>query len=159
MKQLERVAPDKPFFIYYVPGGTHAPHQPTTEWIEKFKGKFDMGWNKLREQIFANQKKLGVIPPDTKLTPWPNDAPEVGPLTADEKKLFARQVEVFAALPGLHRPRDRPGHPGHRGHGQARQHADHLYQRRQRHERRRHADRHAQRVGASTDVDVPVEIS
>ena len=62
MSSLNAAAPDKPFFVYYVPGGTHSPHQPTPEWIEKFKGKFDMGWNKLREQIFANQKRLGVIP-------------------------------------------------------------------------------------------------
>ena len=69
---LNAAAPDKPFFLYYVPGGTHSPHQPTKEWIEKFKGKFDMGWEKLREQIFANQKRLGVIPADTQLTPWPD---------------------------------------------------------------------------------------
>ncbi len=59
--------------MYYAPGGTHAPHHPTQEWIEKFKGKFDMGWNNLREEIFANQKKLGVIPQDAQLTPWPDD--------------------------------------------------------------------------------------
>src|SRR6266481_786390 len=62
MRDLNAVAPDKPFFVYYVPGGSHSPHQPTREWIEKFKGKFDMGYEKLREQIFANQKRLGVIP-------------------------------------------------------------------------------------------------
>ena len=62
MKELNAAAPDKPFFVYYVPGGSHSPHQPTKEWIDKFKGKFDMGWNALREQIFANQKRLGVIP-------------------------------------------------------------------------------------------------
>jgi arylsulfatase len=70
---LNASAPDKPFFLYYVPGGTHAPHQPTKEWIEKFKGKFDMGWNAMRDQIFANQKRLGVIPANAKLTPWPED--------------------------------------------------------------------------------------
>ena len=64
MSELNAIAPDKPFFVYYVPGGTHAPHQPTPEWIEKFKGKFDMGWNALRDKIFANQKRLGVIPED-----------------------------------------------------------------------------------------------
>ena len=62
MTELNAAAPEKPFFLYYVPGGTHAPHHPTPEWIAKMKGKFDMGWNELREQIFANQKKLGVIP-------------------------------------------------------------------------------------------------
>ena len=78
LKKLNAAAPDKPFFCYYVPGGTHAPHHPKKEWSDKFKGKFDMGWNELREQIFANQKKLGVIPPDTKLTPWPDGQPEFG---------------------------------------------------------------------------------
>ena len=75
LNDLNSAAPDKPFFLYYVPGGTHSPHQPKKEWIEKFKGKFDMGWEKLREQIFENQKRLGVIPVDTQLTPWPNDLP------------------------------------------------------------------------------------
>jgi arylsulfatase A-like enzyme len=98
MKQLNAGAPGQPFFLYYVPGGTHAPHQPTKEWIEKFKGKFDMGWNELRNQIFANQKKLGVIPANAKLTPWPDDIlKKWDDLTPDEKKLFARQAEVFAA--------------------------------------------------------------
>ncbi len=76
LKGLNTAAPDKPFFLYYVPGGSHAPHQPTKEWIDKFKGKFDMGWNELREQIFANQKKLGVIPPGTQLTAWPDALPK-----------------------------------------------------------------------------------
>jgi len=97
VRQLDAAAPDKPFFVYFVPGGTHAPHQPTPEWIEKFKGKFDMGWNALREQIFANQKRLGVIPAETALTPWPDELPAWDSLSADEKKLFARQAEVFAA--------------------------------------------------------------
>jgi arylsulfatase A-like enzyme len=97
MKKLNASAPDKPFFVYYVPGGTHSPHQPTKEWIDKFKGKFDMGWNALREQIFANQKRLGVIPANTQLTPWPDDLKKWDTLTADETRLFARQAEVFAA--------------------------------------------------------------
>ena len=97
LNDLNTAAPDKPFFLYYVPGGTHAPHQPTQEWIDKFKGKFDMGWNELREQIFANQKRLGVIPANTQLTPWPDQLPKWDTLTPDEKKLFARQAEVFAA--------------------------------------------------------------
>lgn len=98
INMLNEVAPEKPFFVYYVPGGTHAPHHPTPEWIAKFKGKFDMGWNALREQIFANQKKLGVIPQDAKLTPWPDDLlKHWDKLTPDEKKLFARQAEVYAA--------------------------------------------------------------
>jgi arylsulfatase len=96
MKGLNDVAPDQPFFVYYVPGGSHSPHQPKKEWVEKFKGKFDMGWNAMREQIFPNQKKLGVIPANTELTPWPDDLPKWEKLSPDEKKLFARQAEVFA---------------------------------------------------------------
>jgi hypothetical protein len=72
-----------------VPGGSHSPHQPKKEWIDKFKGKFDMGWEKLREQIFANQKRLGVIPANTKLTPWPDDLPKWDSLSFLQKKLYA----------------------------------------------------------------------
>jgi arylsulfatase len=84
-------------FVYYVPGGSHSPHQPTPEWIDKFKGKFDMGWNAMRDQIFANQKRLGVIPANAQLTPWPDELKKWETLSADEKKLFARQAEVYAA--------------------------------------------------------------
>ena len=100
MRQLNAVAPDKPFFIYYVPGGTHAPHHPTPEWIKKISDMhlFDKGWDELRTQIFENQKKLGVIPQDAKLTPWPADLlKHWDQLNADEKKMFLRQVDVFAA--------------------------------------------------------------
>ena len=100
MNQLNALDPDQPFFVYYVPGGTHAPHHPTPEWIKKISDMhlFDKGWNELREQIFANQKKLGVIPQDAKLTPWPDDLlKNWDQLSADEKKLFIRQVDVFAA--------------------------------------------------------------
>lgn len=98
INMLNQVAPEKPFFVYYVPGGTHAPHHPTPEWIAKFKGKFDMGWNALRDQIFDNQKRLGVIPKDAKLTPWPDDLlKHWDTLTPDEKKMFAHQAEVYAA--------------------------------------------------------------
>ena len=96
MQNLNAVAPDKPFFVYYVPGGSHSPHQPKPEWVEKFKGQFDTGWNVMREQIFANQKRLGVIPANAQLTAWPDDLPKWDTLSADEKKLFARQAEVFA---------------------------------------------------------------
>lgn len=97
IKMLEAVNPKKPFLIYYAPGGTHAPHHPTAEWIEKFKGKFDLGWNAVRDQIFANQKKLGLIPQNAKLTPWPDYLQHWNTLSADEKKMFARQAEVYAA--------------------------------------------------------------
>jgi arylsulfatase A-like enzyme len=100
VNRLDALDPDQPFFVYYVPGGTHAPHHPTPEWIKKVSDMhlFDQGWNKLREQIFANQKKLGVIPPDAKMTPWPKELlKEWEQLTADEKKMFVRQADVFAA--------------------------------------------------------------
>jgi arylsulfatase A-like enzyme len=100
MKMLNEVDPAKPFFVYYVPGATHAPHHPTPEWIKKISDMhlFDKGWNELREQIFANQKRLGVIPPDAQLTPWPDDLlKKWDALTADEKKMFIRQADVYAA--------------------------------------------------------------
>jgi arylsulfatase A-like enzyme len=96
MNDLNAAAPDKPFFLYYVPGGSHAPHQPKEEWVEKFKGKFDTGYEKMREEIFANQKKLGVIPASAQLTPWPDDIPKWDSLSASQKKLYARQAEVYA---------------------------------------------------------------
>ncbi len=74
IQRLNAVSPDQPFFVYYVPGATHSPHQPKPEWIAKFKGKFDMGWNALRDTIFANQKRLGVVPANAQLTPWPDTA-------------------------------------------------------------------------------------
>ena len=97
LNQINAAAPDKPFFCYYAPGATHAPHQPTQEWIDKFKGKFDNGWNAIRDSIFANQIRLGVIPANTKLTQWPSFLPDWNTLTADQKRLFAKQAEVFAA--------------------------------------------------------------
>jgi arylsulfatase A-like enzyme len=100
MNRINALDPDQPFFIHYTPGGTHAPHHPTKEWVEKISRMrlFDEGWNKLRETIFENQKRLGVIPKDTKLTPWPKDLlKDWDQCTADEKKLFLRQVDVFAA--------------------------------------------------------------
>jgi arylsulfatase A-like enzyme len=99
LKGLNAAAPEKPFFLYYVPGGTHAPHQPTPEWIKKISDMhlFDKGWNELRETIFANQRKLGVIPPGTQLTPWPDSLPKWDTLNANQKKLFTRQADVFAA--------------------------------------------------------------
>jgi arylsulfatase len=100
MNRINALDPNQPFFVYYVPGGTHAPHHPTPEWIEKISKLhlFDKGWNALREQIFANQKKLGVIPADAKLTPWPDDLlKKWDSLNDGEKKLFIRQADIFAA--------------------------------------------------------------
>src|SRR5262245_18326197 len=100
MKRITAIDADQPFFVYYVPGAVHAPHHPTPEWVKKIHDMhlFDDGWNKLRETIFANQKKLGVIPRDAKLTPWPKDLlKRWDQLTADERKMFIRQADVFAA--------------------------------------------------------------
>lgn len=101
LNRVNQVDPSKPFFLYYVPGATHAPHHPTKEWVDKIHNLhlFDDGWNKLRERIFENQKRLGVIPPDTKLEPWPtNLIKNWDDCTPEEKKLFIKQVEVFAAF-------------------------------------------------------------
>ena len=98
--RMNQIQPGKPVFIKYAPGATHAPHHPTKEWVEKISKLkiFDEGYEKIRERIFENQKRLGVIPKDTKLPPWPKEIlKEWDTLSADEKKLFIRQVEVFAA--------------------------------------------------------------
>lgn len=100
MTRMHQTDPNKPLFIKYAPGATHAPHHPTKEWVDKISAMhlFDDGYEKLRERIFENQKRLGVIPEDTKLAPWPKDMLKPwDQLSADEKKLFIRQVEVFAA--------------------------------------------------------------
>ncbi|MEX2172582.1 MAG: arylsulfatase [Pirellulales bacterium] len=91
------LTPDKPFFTYFAPGATHAPHHVPKEWIDKYKGKFDQGWDKLREETLARQIALGVVPKGTKLAPKPEAIKDWDKLSADEKKLFARQMEVFAA--------------------------------------------------------------
>lgn len=100
MNRINALSPDQPWLIKFAPGATHAPHHPTQEWVKKISDMhlFDQGWNKLRETIFANQKRLGVIPQNAKLTPWPSDRiKDWDKLTDDEKKLFIRQVDVFAA--------------------------------------------------------------
>jgi len=92
------LTPDKPFFIYFAPGATHAPHHVPKSWIAKYKGKFDQGWDALREQTLTRQKRLGVVPPETKLAPNPAAIKNWAALSPDEKKLFARQMEVFAGF-------------------------------------------------------------
>lgn len=94
----QSLTPDKPFFIYYAPGATHAPHHVPQAWIDKYKGKFDQGWDVLRQQTLDRQIKMGIVPPGTKLAPKPVDIKDWDKLSADEKKLFARQMEVFAAF-------------------------------------------------------------
>ncbi len=100
LNRINQTDPSKKFFVKYAPGATHAPHHPTQEWVDKIHAMhlFDQGYEKLREQIFENQKRLGVIPKSTKLEPWPNDVLKPwNELTPTEQKLFIRQVEVFAA--------------------------------------------------------------
>ena len=102
IKQLKEIAPSKPWFVYYVPGATHAPHHPTPEWIKKISAMhlFDGGWNKVRETIFANQKRLGIMPENAKLTPWPEGEkglPDWDSLGDLEKKLFIKQADIYGA--------------------------------------------------------------
>ena len=89
--------PDKPFFLYYTPGSAHAPHHAPKDWIAKFKGQFDQGWDKVREETFARQKQLGIIPQNAKLTPMPAGVPAWDTLDSDQKKVYARMMEVYAA--------------------------------------------------------------
>ena len=98
MKFQKALTPDKPFFIYFAPGATHAPHHVPKEWIAKNKGRFDGGWDKLREETLARQIALGVVPPGTKLANKPEAIKDWDKLTADEQKLFARQMEVYAGF-------------------------------------------------------------
>ncbi|MFN5949417.1 MAG: arylsulfatase, partial [Pirellulaceae bacterium] len=98
MRSQQSLTPDKPFFMYFATGGTHAPHHAPKAWIEKYKGKFDMGWDKLREQTLARQIELGVVPKGTKLAAKPEAIKDWDDLSDDEKRLFARQMEVFAGF-------------------------------------------------------------
>jgi arylsulfatase A-like enzyme len=94
----QALTPDKPFYMYYAPGATHAPHHVPKEWIAKYKGKFDQGWDKLREETLARQIQLGVVPAGTKLTARPKEIPAWDSLSTDQKRLFARQMETFAGF-------------------------------------------------------------
>lgn len=98
MSAQKSLTPDKPFFTYFAPGATHAPHHVPREWIAKYKGKFDQGWDKVRDETLARQVKLGVVPAGTKLAPKPEAIKDWEQLSADEKKLFTRQMEVFAGF-------------------------------------------------------------
>jgi arylsulfatase A-like enzyme len=98
IRRVDAVAHDRPLFVYYAPGATHGPHQPTAAWIAKFKGKFDSGWNAYRENAFERQKRLGVIPQTAKLTPWPDSLPKWETLSFDQKRLYSREMEVYAAF-------------------------------------------------------------
>lgn len=94
----EAAAPQKPYFLYFATGAVHTPHHVPQEWIDRNKGRFDAGWDKYREETFARQKKLGIIPADAKLTPRPEGIPAWSSLSADQKKVYARQMEVYSAF-------------------------------------------------------------
>jgi arylsulfatase A-like enzyme len=98
MQYQKSLTPDRPFFMYFAPGATHAPHHVPKEWIAKYKGKFDKGWDAMREEVLARQITLGVVPAGTKLAPKPEAIKDWAALTADEKKLFARQMEIYAGF-------------------------------------------------------------
>jgi len=98
IRSQQALTPDRPFFTYFAPGATHAPHHVPKDWIARFRGKFDTGWDVYREQTLARQKQLGIVPQNTKLAPKPEAIKDWDKLTADERRLFARQMEVFAAF-------------------------------------------------------------
>ncbi len=98
MRSVKALAPEKPFFIYFAPGALHSPHHVSNHWIAKYSGMFDSGWDKLREDTLARQIQLGVVPPGTKLAPKPHFIKDWNSLSADEKRLFARQMEVYAGF-------------------------------------------------------------
>jgi len=98
VRQQRLLAGDKPFFMYFAPGATHAPHHVPKEWADKYKGKFDQGWDKLREETFARQKKLGVVPQNCELTERPKEIPAWDSQTAEFKRVLAREMEVYAGF-------------------------------------------------------------
>ncbi len=98
MKYQKALTPDKPFFVYFAPGATHAPHHVPKEWIERRKGKFDKGWDAMREETLKRQIANGIVPKGTKLAPKPKAVLDWEKLSSDQKKLFVRQAEVFAAF-------------------------------------------------------------
>ena len=98
VRQQKALMPDKPFFMYFAPGACHAPHHVPKEWADKYKGKFDQGWDKLREQIFARQKELGVVPGDAELTKRPQEIPAWDQMPQELRPILARQMEIYAAF-------------------------------------------------------------
>jgi arylsulfatase A-like enzyme len=98
MQREKEIDPARPFFLYVAPSATHAPHMAPKEWIDKFPGQFDMGWDRYREVTMERQKKLGLVPPDTKLTPRPESLPAWDSLNSDQKRLYARMMEIFAGF-------------------------------------------------------------
>jgi arylsulfatase len=98
VREQRSLAPDRPFFLYFAPGATHAPHHVPPEWAEKYKGRFDQGWDSLREEMLARQKELGVVPPETELTPRPKEIPAWDEMPAELKPVLSRQMEIYAGF-------------------------------------------------------------
>jgi arylsulfatase A-like enzyme len=98
VRQQKSLTPDKPFFMYFAPGATHAPHHAPKDWVDKYKGKFDQGWDKLREQTFARQKKLGVIPANAQLTARHDGIPAWDTISAEMRPVYAREMELYAGF-------------------------------------------------------------
>ena len=97
-RSQQALTPDKPFFMYFATGATHAPHQVPADWVDRYKGQFDEGWDVYREQTLARQIELGVVPPGTTLAPKPDDIVDWDTLSEDQQRLYARQMEIFAAF-------------------------------------------------------------
>ena len=136
----------KPWFMFYSTGCAHAPHHVPKEWADKYKGKFDDGWDELRKRTLERQKQLGIVPQDTELTERPDAFPAWDSLDDMSKKLYARQMEVYAGYPGERRLEHRPAAGRDRGDGRPREHPDHLHLGRQRRQPRGHDHRLVQRA-------------
>ena len=145
MQSVKSLTPDKPFFMYFAPGATHAPHQVPKEWIAKYKGKFDQGWDKLREETLARQIKLGVVPAGHEAGAEAGSHQGLGQADRGREEALYPPDGGIRRFWRVHRHRNRPACRRHRRHGPARQHADLLHRRRQRRQRRRRHGRHVQR--------------
>ena len=145
VKAQQSMTPDKPFFVYFATGATHAPHHVPKEWADKYKGQFDKGWDQVRVETLEREKKLGVVPKETKLADRPKDIKAWDSLPADQRRLFSRQAEVFAGF--LEQTDHEIGRfvTGAAGYRRIRQHPLHLHRRRQRHQCRGRLRRHVQR--------------
>ena len=161
ISQQKALAPDKPFFVYFAPGATHAPHHVPKEWADKYKGKFDGGWDKLREETFARQKKLGVIPPDCQAHGAAQGDPGLGRDAGGAQTGAAPADGSLRGLHGVHRLQRRPPARWAEEAGHPRRHARLLHHRRQRRFGRGHVERHVQRDaelqrhGRHRDAGVP----
>ena len=148
VRRQKSLMPDKPFFMYFAPGATHAPHHVPTEWSAKYKGKFDQGWDKLREETFARQKQLGVIPPEAELTKRHPEIPAWDEIAGRDEADPGAPDGDLCRVPGTHRLSRRAADRCAGGPGDPRRYPDLLHHRRQRRLGRRHAPGHVQRDAA-----------